>query len=222
MLKKLTPEKLEEILEAGIHEFAEYGLQRTSMSAVAHRAGISVGVLYKYYENKDAFYDACVERCTWELDQFVQQLCAQKRKPLDYARELVNAVQQFSQRHKDHVRLYHEATQTSDPERAAILARRIEGIRANLYTQIIRQAQESGDVRGDLDPGMFAFFFDNLLVMMQLSYCCPYYQERLKRYAGEEALDHAHIKNQLLRFMESAFTLEQADIPHREAKGEIV
>lgn len=215
MLKKLTQKKLEEILEAGISEFAEYGLQRTCMSAVARRAGISVGVLYKYYANKDAFYDACVERCTWELDQFLQQLCAQKRKPLDYARELISAVQQFSNRHKDHIRLYHEATRTSDSERAALLARRIEGIRADLYTRIIRQAQESGDVRSDLDPGMFALFFDNLLTMMQLSYCCPYYQERLKLYAANETLDNSLITGQLLKFMESAFTLEQSDIPHR-------
>lgn len=55
MLKKLTEEKLEEILEAGISEFAEFGLQKAGMNAIARRAGISVGVLYKYYENKDAF-----------------------------------------------------------------------------------------------------------------------------------------------------------------------
>ena len=131
-------------------------------------------------------------------------------------------MQRFSQRHKDHIRLYYEATRTNDPVRAAQLARRIEGIRAELYTKIIGQAQEAGDVRSDLDPRLFAFFFDNLLIMMELSVCCPYYQERLSLYAAEEASDHSHITNQLLKFMESAFTLEQADIPHRETKGDTV
>lgn len=215
MLKKLTEEKLEEILEAGICEFAEFGPQKASMNAIAQRAGISVGVLYKYYENKDAFYDACLERCTGELDNFVQTLSSQKRKPLDYARELIDAVQKFSDRHRDHIRLYYEATRTADPERAAKLARRIETIRSELYIKIIQNAQDAGDVRSDLDPRIFAFFFDNLLIMMELSYCCPYYQERLKLYTGD-ALDNAHMENQLLKFMESAFTLEAADIPHRE------
>jgi AcrR family transcriptional regulator len=215
MLKKLTEEKLEEILEAGISEFAEFGPQKAGMNAIARRAGISVGVLYKYYENKDAFYDACLERCTEELDRFVQQLSSQKRKPLDYARELIDAVQQFSDRHRDHIRLYYEATRTADPLRAEVLARRIEAIRSRLYIQIIQNAQDAGDVRSDLDPRVFALFFDNLLVMMELSYCCPYYQQRLKLYTGENS-DNAHIKNQLLKFMESAFTLEAADIPHRE------
>lgn len=222
MLKKLSEEKLEEILETGISQFAEFGLQQTSMSDIAKQAQTSVGVLYKYYDNKNAFYDACVERCTSELDQFLMQLCAQKMKPLDYARELIDAVQQFSGRHKDHVRLFHQATQTNDPVRAAKLAQRIEGIRAALYTRIISQAQESGDVRSDLDPQVFAFFFDNLLIMMEFSYCCPYYQERLKLYTAKQSSDHFHITSQLLKFMESAFTLEQSDIPHRDTKGEIV
>ena len=215
MLKKLTEKKLEQILETGISQFAEFGLQQTSMSAIAKGAQISVGVLYKYYENKDAFYDACVERCTSELDRFLQQLCAQKRKPLDYARELIDAVQQFSGRHRDHIRLYHQATQTGAPVRAVKLAERIEGIRAALYTKIISQAQESGDVRSDLDPQVFAFFFDNLLIMMEFSYCCPYYQQRLKLYTDKQSSDNSHIASQLLKFMESAFTLEQSDIPHR-------
>lgn len=222
MLKKLTEEKLDEILEAGISEFAEHGLQHTSMNAIARRANISVGVLYKYYENKDAFFDACVERCTVELDDYLQQLCAQKKKPLDYARELIETLLQFSSRHRDHIRLYYEATRTSDPERSAKLSRRIEAIRAELYTKIIRQAQEAGDVRRDLDPRMFAFFFDNLLIMMELSFCCPYYQQRLNLYAAGETLDNSHITNELLKFMESAFTLDQSDIPHRETKGEIL
>ena len=215
MLKKLTEEKLEEILEAGISEFAEFGLQKAGMNAIARRAGISVGVLYKYYENKDAFYDACLERCTSELDHFVQELSGQKRKPLEYARELVDAVQQFSARHRDHIRLYYEATRTADPNRAAVLARRIEAIRSALYMKIIENAQAAGDVRSDLDPKIFAFFFDNLLIMMELSYCCPYHAERLKLYAGEMP-DNVHLQNQLIKFLESAFTLEAADIPHRE------
>ena len=49
MLKKLTEEKLNEVLEAGIGEFADCGLHQASMNAIARRAGISVGVLYKYY-----------------------------------------------------------------------------------------------------------------------------------------------------------------------------
>ena len=220
MLKKLTEEKLEEVLEAGIGEFADHGLNDASMSAIAKRAGISVGVLYKYYENKDDFFRACIRRCIAELDAFLQELLEQEKKPLQYAEALIRSVQQFSSQHRDYIRLYLEVTRTSSREQAALLAEEIEGMTARIYPRIIQKAQEAGDVRADLDPRLFAFFLDNLLMMMQFSYCCPYYQERFKLYGGEEILtDTDLVTSQLLKFLESAFTLDQKDIPHKEKKG---
>lgn len=222
MLKKLTEEKLSEILEAGISEFADKGLGNASMSTIAKRAGISVGVLYKYYENKDDFFHACIRRCISELDQFLRDLCAQEKKPLQYAEALISSAQQFSRQHRDYIRLYLEVTRTTDREQAAHLAREIEGMSARLYTEIVQRAQEAGNVRCDLDPRLFAFFMDNLLMMMQFSYCCPYYQERFKLYGGEGVLqDCALVPSQLLKFLESAFTLEQADIQHN-TKTEVI
>ena len=205
MLKKLTEEKLIQVLEAGIGEFADRGLQQTGMSDIAKRAGISVGVLYKYYENKEAFFAACVRHGVSELERCLQELCGEERTPLQYAEALIRAVQQFSQQHRDYIRLYHVVTCTGDPARAAYFAQQIEGVSARTYTEIIRRAQESGDVRGDLDPQLFAFFFDNLLMMMQFSYCCPYYQERFRLYGGEDAGER--VASQLIKFLESAFTL---------------
>ena len=49
MLKKLSEEQLERLLEAGVGEFALRGLAGTNMRTIADRAGISVGALYKYY-----------------------------------------------------------------------------------------------------------------------------------------------------------------------------
>lgn len=223
MLKKLSEEKLAEVLEVGISEFADRGLQQASMKTIAKRAGISVGVLYKYYENKDAFFSACVHHSTAELDAFIQELCAQEKKPLQYAQAMIDAVQQFSQQHKDYIRLYYEATRTNDRAHAAALAKQIEGVSAKLYTDIIRRAQLAGDVRSDLDPQLFAFFFGNLLMVMQFSYCCPYYEERFKLYTDTQSADRAQlVTEQLLKFLESAFTLEQADIPHRTQKGDLL
>ena len=215
MLKKLTEEKLSEVLEAGIREFANRGLNDASMGAIAKRAGISVGVLYKYYENKDDFFNACIRRCISELDEFLQELCSREMKPLQYAEALISSVHQFSHQHRDYIRLYLEVTRTADRERAALLAREIEGMSSRLYIEIVTRAQADGNVRGDLDPGLFAFFMDNLLMMMQFSYCCPYYQERFKLYGGDDVLeDSSLVPSQLLKFLESAFTLEQADITH--------
>ena len=48
MYKKLDETALEAILEAGIEEFARCGFQPASIADVAKKAGVSVGVIYKY------------------------------------------------------------------------------------------------------------------------------------------------------------------------------
>jgi AcrR family transcriptional regulator len=46
---------LTEIAEAALDHISSYGLKQTQMSDIAKRLGISVGTLYLYVENKEAF-----------------------------------------------------------------------------------------------------------------------------------------------------------------------
>jgi len=212
MLKKLTDEKLAEILECGISEFAEHG-EKAGMHDIARRAGISVGVLYKYYDDKEAFFLACLKKSLGELETQINSIAAGENKLLGYARALICALQKHSREHGDYIRMYHRITSLESS--ATALAREVEGFTSRLYTEFIARAQSEGCVRRDLDPGLFAFFFDNLLMMMQFSYCCPYYKERFKIYGGSDILENdEYVTEQLLKFMESAFTFEQAEIRH--------
>lgn len=216
MLKKLSEEKLVELLECGISEFAEKGIS-ASMNTIAKRAGMSVGVIYKYYADKEAFFLACVRHSLNALENALGDIASKTDKPINYARTIIKTLQYFSAEHGDYTRMYHRITDAS--EYAPELAKEIEGFTSRLYTQFITAAQASGDIRRDIDPGLFAFFFDNLLMMLQYSYCCPYYKERFKMYGGEDVLDKDdYVTEQLLKFMESAFTLEQADIQHRNGE----
>jgi hypothetical protein len=73
-----------------------------------------------------------------------------------------------------------------------------------------------GDVRQDIDPRMFAFFFDSLLMMMQFSYSCEYYMERYKIYCGADVLkEDERVVQEFLKFIESAFTFERSKITHQ-------
>ena len=58
-MKKLTDEKQAALLEAGIAAFARAGFRGASIGAIAGAAGTSVGVLYKYYENRPSSTPVC-------------------------------------------------------------------------------------------------------------------------------------------------------------------
>ena len=138
---------------------------------------------------------------------------------LHYAREIIRGLQRFAREHGDHIRMYHRLT-TASGDQAEALARGIEGMTARLYTDFITRGQQAGDLRGDMNPRCFAFFFDNLLMMLQFSYCCDYYRARRSLYLGEAAGEDSVVEEELLKFLESAFTFEQSAISHREREKE--
>lgn len=215
MGRKLTEEKQEEILETGIAAFAESGLHGAGMADIARRAGISVGVLYKYYENKEAFFQACLRHSLTALEQVLEEVTAREEKLLRCAEAIIRALQAFGRTHPNHIRMYHQITVASG-DLARQLAEAIEGVTARLYTAFITSAQAQGDLRGDIDPRLFAFFFDNLLMMLQFSYCCDYYRARFALYGGGSLPEEGLVERELLKFLESAFTTEQSQIPHRD------
>lgn len=215
MLKKLTEEKLIEILEAGIVEFAEKGLDRANINVIAKKAGISVGVLYKYYGDKEAFFLACLRRSLDVLELVLSEVIASEDKLLVRAEKMIRAVQHYSKEYGNYINMYNEITSGSSKKYAPMLAAEIESLTAKIYTGFIERAMENGDIRNDINPRLFAFFFDNLLTMLQFSYCSDYYRERAKVYCGEDILDDEKVVSELLKFLESAFTFRQSEVVHK-------
>jgi TetR/AcrR family transcriptional regulator len=217
MLKKLSEEKLAEILEAGIEEFAEKGLDGANVNNIAKNAGISVGVIYKYYENKEAFFQACLNKSLSILESVLHEVVESDDKLLVRAEKMIRSVQHYSRVCSNYVKMYNVITSTGGKTYGQFYAKEIESITAKVYTRFIEKAIEDGDIRNDIDPRMFAFFFDNLLTMLQFTYCCDYYKERAKIYCGEEVLeDDEKVVTELLKFLESAFTFCQSEVIHKK------
>ena len=212
MLKKLTGEKLEALLEAGVEEFARRGPAGANMRDIAARSGISVGALYKYYGDKDGFFRACLDRSLEALRQALAEVTAEEAGFREYARRIIRALLRFSRERPGYVRLYCVLAASGG---AAELSRELESPAAGLYTRYIAAGQAAGDLRRDMDPGMLAFFFDSLLMMVQFAGCCGYYQERFRLYCGG-ALQEDQLEGELLKFLESAFTFASSEISHRE------
>ncbi len=55
------------ILDSALTEFAEKGYGGSSVNTICAAQGISKGIVYHYFENKDELYLACVEECFQRL-----------------------------------------------------------------------------------------------------------------------------------------------------------
>ena len=88
------------------------------------------------------------------------------------------------------------------------IAEHVETVTSQAYKKAIITGQVAGEIRTDIDPGMAAFFVDNLLMNIQFSYACDYYGERYKIYAGEDIfLKDEFVVENILRFIKSALKL---------------
>src|SRR5437868_9119489 len=66
-------DRREQILEAAIVCFAKRGFHQASMHDISAEAGISVGLIYRYFQNKEAVIAAMAERHKQEIQELVER-----------------------------------------------------------------------------------------------------------------------------------------------------
>lgn len=212
MAKKLTDEQRDALIDAGIREFARCGYDGANTNKIARMAGVSAGVLFKYYTDKEGFFLACLRRSVDILENVLAQVEGDGLAPLPKVEHLLRILIRFSREHGACIRMYQMITAERSAELAARLSAEIESVSARVYCAYMARLQETGAVRRDIDANYAAFFFDNLLMMLQFTYSCSYYQQRLETYTGTAADDETadeQMLGQLLRFLDGALSQKE-------------
>ena len=203
---KIPEAKRKRILDVATDEFATYGFENTSIQQIAKKAEISVGSVYKYFENKDELFAMVVKENLSLLEELLLHHSSSDEDVMVKAESVLKELLKFSKKHPQLIKLYCAITTGSNTEFSRLLAQRVESISAKVYTEVIEKAQLSGDARKDIDPKFFAFLLNNVFMMLQFSISCDYYKERFKVYMGEDVENKdGFIIEQTLKFVKAAF-----------------
>lgn len=209
MLKPLTKEQTDRILSIAAEEFADKGYAGTAVGSIAKKAGVSVGVIYKYYAGKDDLFNACVRKSLGSMEEVLDMTGNDGGSLMDMIENLIRRVQVFAKENPEYIRLYHQITVSGSPAGKTQSAELIESGTAKIYSEFIKRAAESGEIRADIDPSAFAFLIDDLLMMLHFSYACDYYKDRFRIYFGEDAAARDEmVRDQMLKFIGSALKAE--------------
>jgi len=140
-----------QILDAALVCFAKRGFHQASMHDISTEAGISVGLIYRYFENKDAVISAMADRHKKEIQEV-----------LDRARQAPNLLESLEILFTAHccedapqvvsafvVDLYAEASRNSH---VASLVRDVLEIAMDGVTDLIARAPESQNAAHNLTP----------------------------------------------------------------------
>jgi AcrR family transcriptional regulator len=68
-----VPDRRSQILEAALVCFAKHGFHQASMHDISAEAGISVGLIYRYFENKEAVISAMADRHKKEISEMLER-----------------------------------------------------------------------------------------------------------------------------------------------------
>lgn len=86
--ERASDERKEKILEVGINEFASKGYEKANINIIAKKAGISIGLMYKYFSTKEDLFITCIQRGMSILDDAVDEILKSDDKLLYQSRKV--------------------------------------------------------------------------------------------------------------------------------------
>jgi AcrR family transcriptional regulator len=147
-----------QILDAAIRVFARQGFNECRVSDIAQEANVAYGLVYHYFDSKDQVLDELfVERWSLLL-QAIEEVDGQSIAP----REKLDAVAGFiieSYRHDPELMkvIIIEVTRAANSFTRTHLPQIRQAY--DLIAKIVRDAQESGAFRTDVDPDFASMWF---------------------------------------------------------------
>ncbi|MDO4847946.1 MAG: TetR/AcrR family transcriptional regulator [Clostridiaceae bacterium] len=201
----IAPEKRERIINAATAEFALKGFENANINSIAKKADVSVGSLYKYFENKQDMFLTIIHYSIATMEDMLNELLESDEDILLKVEHIIRTIQQYSKENVLIVKLYNVMTSENNPRFASQFAFEMESMTARIYRTAIERGKKAGDVREDIDSAFAAYLLDNIFMNLQFSYACDYYRERLKIYTGNDTPEKDDfVVEQCLKFIKSA------------------
>ncbi|HEV8249340.1 MAG TPA: TetR family transcriptional regulator [Gaiellaceae bacterium] len=141
------------IREAAVRVFARKGFHAARVGDIAAEAGVAHGLMYHYYESKDALLES-VFRETWAaMLELIREIEESGEPAREQLRRVAAVVLRTWRRDPDLVRvLVREVTRTPQIQRQAEEV----GLAFEAIERIVRYGQERGEFRTDLDARLAA------------------------------------------------------------------
>lgn len=186
----------ERILAAAKKCFVEHGFHAASMGDIAHEAGMSPGLIYRYYDSKSTIIVAIIERQLEESRVSLREL----NSATDFAEALLAIFIHWCERDTESMNaaLFAEmsAEATRDPALAAAVLASDQAVREELCRWLSARAAEN------MDKGLP----EELAKRRALTLQC-FIQGLAVRALREPAVDHALMRATIVDFVHALFAM---------------
>jgi TetR/AcrR family transcriptional regulator, fatty acid metabolism regulator protein len=159
-LQKLDTEiRKEQIVEAALGLIAAHGVRRLSMAALARRVGLVPSALYRHFSSKQEILQAAVAFIGQKATENLKSVQKMTPHSLDRLKLLLTEVIKMIRELQAMPRIiFSEGISTDHPEAKQQAYGMLQGVFKRIEG-IIREGQERGEIRADLDAKSLAVIF---------------------------------------------------------------
>ena len=160
--ERMREQSRERILVAGLRLFSAKGLAATKISEIAAEAGLSLGLVYHYFESKEALFTVLIQEAFQRLNQAAQGLEAMDLDPKAKIRlaiqELLRGFAESDKAAWTHLLVFQASASEAVPQEVRRIIQQEGRVPYDVIERIIRQGQAEG-VFKPFDPAQMALVF---------------------------------------------------------------
>jgi len=148
-------ERRRQILNAAVRAFAKKGYHASRVSDIAEEAGVAYGLVYHYFESKDAVLEAVFREMWGMMVAAINAMESLEESPREQLRKFCAIVLRTWRDYPDVVRvLVREVARSGDQ-----LQREVEEIALAFVAleRIVERGQQKGEFRADISPRLAAW-----------------------------------------------------------------
>lgn len=190
-LRRLPPEKKEQLYQTAIILFGEYGYDGLAVDRYCADAGISKGSFFQYFPSKTHLLEFAILIFDDFLESWITEIRGKETAihVTDRLKYLYRSIIADSRIRRAEQRFYLFATKALDHAGVAIEGIELERHVHDYVAEIIQRGEETGEIRGDFDPDLTAYLVT--LVMAGL----------LERQFSQKQLPSVQVEEYLISFL---------------------
>ena len=150
-------DRRKQLLEQAKQLFVKHGYQHTTTEKIAQAAGVTEPVLYRHFSSKKALFLEVLQEIRQATLPRWQGEAAKSSDPVRKLQGVIDLYLGSTREHALEFRIMHRTLVETDDEEIAACLRQFYLDSEALLAHVIREGQQSGHFRPDLDPRVGAW-----------------------------------------------------------------
>lgn len=198
LFNRLTVEKRESILNYALSEFGTVGYEAASVRKIADKASMSIGSLYQYFSNKQGMLAVVIEHIFVILNEYIDEIKASPLILESRLETMFDMILKLGKNHPELIVFYNKIP--SDEQMTNEWIKQFYDNKSffETYWDSVRELQEKQEIKIDIDPVVYTFIIDTMMLSGELLQNTQYQEIKAKVFLEDSIKSSIILKENVI------------------------